>query len=96
MKKIIIAGTLLGACVAFANPYAAAKCTTCHGMNGEKSAMSGTVIKDMSKADFLAAMKGYKAGTYAKNPGKKVMMENAVKPLGDADFEAIANQLGLK
>ena len=47
MKKIIIAASLLTACVAFANPYA--KCSACHGVNGEKAALGKSkIIKETS------------------------------------------------
>ena len=42
MKKIIIAASLLTACVAFANPYA--KCVACHGATGEKVALGKSKI----------------------------------------------------
>ena len=63
MKKIIIAASLLTACVAFANPYA--KCVACHGATGEKVALGKSkIIKDMTKAEIVASLKGYQDGTY--------------------------------
>ena len=90
MKKIIIAASLLTACVAFANPYA--KCVACHGANGEKVALgTSKIIKDMPKAEFIAAIKGYQDGTYG---GKmKGLMVGQVKGLDDATIEAIADQI---
>lgn len=88
MKKIIIATSLLAATVAFANPYA--KCVACHGANGEKAALGKSkIIKDMSKADFVAAMKGYQDGTYGG--AQKALMAGQVKGLTEADFNAIAD-----
>lgn len=88
MKKIIIATSLLAATVAFANPYA--KCVACHGANGEKAALGKSkIIKDMSKADFVAAMKGYQDGTYGG--AQKALMTGQVKGLTEADFNAIAD-----
>ena len=90
MKKLVVTAALLTACVAFANPYA--KCVGCHGANGEKAAMGKSkIIKDMSKADFIAAMKGYKDGSYG-GP-MKGLMKGQVSSLSDADIEAIANQI---
>lgn len=90
MKKLVIAASLLAACVAFANPYA--KCAGCHGANGEKKALGKSkVIKDMTKADFIAAMKGYKDGSYG-GP-MKGLMKGQVSSLSDADIEAIANKI---
>ena len=89
MKKIVLLTSIL-ACAAFANPYA--KCIGCHGANGEKVALGKSkVIKDMPKADFIAAMKGYKDGSYG-GPMKGVMKAQ-VAPLTDADIEAIATQI---
>lgn len=93
MKKIILIGTLFGACIAFANPYS--KCVTCHGASGEKVALGKSkVIKDMTKAEFIAALKGYKAGTYGRV--QKVLMVNALKGVSDADIEAMAEQIAKK
>ena len=88
MKKIIIATSLLAATVAFANPYA--KCVACHGANGEKAALGKSkIIKDMSKADFVAAMKGYQDGTYGG--AQKALMAGQVKGLTEADINAMAD-----
>jgi len=89
MKKIILLTTIL-ACAAFANPYA--KCVACHGANGEKVALGKSkVIKDMPKAEFIAALKGYKDGSYG-GP-MKGLMKGQVTGLSDADIEAIADQI---
>jgi len=90
MKKIALLTSIL-ACVAFANPYA--KCVACHGANGEKVALGKSkVMKDMTKAEIMTSLKGYKDGTYG-GPMKGVMIPQ-VKSLSDADIEAIANQIG--
>lgn len=87
MKKIVIAASLLTACVAFANPYE--KCATCHGANGEKVALGKSkVIKDMSKAEFVAAIKGYQDGTYGG--AQKAIMIPQVKDLNEATINEIA------
>ena len=90
MKKLVVAASLLTACVAFANPYA--KCIGCHGANGEKAALGKSkIIKDMTKADFIAAMKGYKDGSYG-GPMKGLMKGQAAS-LSDAQIEEIANKI---
>ncbi len=92
MKKILLLTSIL-ACAAFANPYA--KCIGCHGANGEKVALGKSkVIKDMSKADFIASMKGYQDGSYG-GPMKGVMIPQ-VKGLSEANITALADKLGLK
>ncbi|WP_368030485.1 cytochrome c [Arcobacter sp. s6] len=91
MKKIIIAASLLTACVAFANPYA--KCAACHGANGEKAALGKSkIIKDMTKAEIVASLKGYQDGTYGG--AMKGLMAGQVKGLDDASIQAIADQIG--
>ncbi|WP_375723949.1 cytochrome C [Arcobacter sp. KX21116] len=90
MKKILLLTSIL-ACVAFANPYA--KCVACHGANGEKAALGKSkIIKDMSKAEIVSALKGYKDGTYG-GPMKGVMKAQ-VATLSDADIQTIADQIG--
>ena len=65
------------------------KCAGCHGANGEKAALGKSkIIKDMKKVEFVAAMKGYKAGTYGG--AMKGVMLGQVKALSDAQMEAIA------
>jgi cytochrome c553 len=90
MKKIIIAASLLTACVAFANPYA--KCAGCHGADGEKAALGKSkIIKDMPKAEFVAALKGYQDGTYGG--AMKNLMVGQVKGLDGAAIQALADQI---
>ncbi|RXK14188.1 cytochrome C [Halarcobacter mediterraneus] len=92
MKKILLLTSVL-ACVAFANPYA--KCVACHGANGEKVALGKSkIIKDMTKEDFIKAMKGYKDGTYGG--AMKGVMKGQVATLSDADIEAIADKITSK
>ena len=88
MKKIVIAASLLVASVAFANPYA--KCATCHGAAGEKAALGKSkIIKDMTKADFVSALKGYQDGTYGG--ATKGLMTAQVKGMDEATMNAIAD-----
>ena len=90
MKKIIIAASLLTACVAFANPYA--KCSACHGVNGEKAALGKSkIIKDLPKADFVSALKGYQSGTYGG--AQKGLMVGQVKDMTEATMNEIADTI---
>jgi cytochrome c553 len=87
MKKIVIAASLLVASAAFAGSYD--KCVTCHGANGEKAAMGKSkIIKDMTKADFVSALKGYKDGTYGG--ATKGLMTAQVKDMDEATMNEIA------
>ena len=88
MKKIVIATSLLVASVAFAGSYD--KCVTCHGANGEKAALGKSkIIKDMTKADFVSALKGYKDGTYGG--AQKALMAGQVKGMTEATMNEIAD-----
>ena len=90
MKKIIIAASLLTACVAFANPYA--KCAGCHGANGEKAALGKSkIIKDMTKAEFVSALKGYKDGSYGG--AMKGLMKGQVASMDEATMQEIADKI---
>ena len=88
MKKIVLATTVLAATFAFANPYA--KCVACHGANGEKVALGKSkIIKDMTKEDFIASLKGYQDGTYG-GP-MKGMMTGQVKGMDEATMQELAD-----
>jgi len=80
----LLAPTLYGA--------GTAGCKGCHGASFEKKAMGKSkVVKDMSKADIVAALKGYKDGSYGG--AMKGMMKGQVASLSDADMEAMANEI---
>ncbi len=93
MKKTIMGMAVIAAVssTAFAAANTAA-CKGCHGQDFEKKAMNvSKVVKDMSKADIIAAMKGYKDGSYGGN--MKGIMAGQVKALDDAAIEDIATQI---
>ena len=94
MKKIGLVGLISGIVVAqalFAEPLYQ-KCVTCHGAQGEKVALGKSkIIKDMSKEDFIASIKGYQDGTYG-GPMKAVMLVH-VKSLNDEDINKIADYI---
>jgi len=90
MKKTILALSVLTACALFANPYA--KCAGCHGADGGKVALGKSkVIKDMTKAEFVAALKGYQDGSYGG--AMKGLMKGQVATMSEADMQAIADQI---
>ena len=93
MKKVLIAGLILVASASIASADAYTKCAGCHGAAGEKVALGKSkVIKDMTKADIVAAMNGYKDGSYG-GP-MKGLMKGQVASLSDADIQAIADKIG--
>ena len=84
--KVIALGSLLAS-----STYAAslAACAGCHGQHFEKVAMGKSkVVKDMSEADILVALKGYKNGTYGG--AMKGLMKGQVANLSDADMKSMA------
>ncbi|RXJ70294.1 cytochrome C [Halarcobacter ebronensis] len=93
MKKLVMAATLIASVFSFANANPLyTKCVTCHGVNGEKVALGKSkIIKDLSKAEFIAAMKGYQDGSFG-GPLKGVMAPQA-KGLSEADIQAIADYI---
>jgi len=78
----------------YANPLYT-KCISCHGAEGEKVALGKSlIIKDMSKEDFIKALKGYKDGTYGKE--QKALMKAQVVTLTDTQIEEIASFIAKK
>jgi len=69
-----------------------AACAGCHGKDFEKKAMNvSKIVKDLSKADIEAALKGYKEG---KGGAMKAVMAGQVKNLDEAQIKAIAEKIG--
>jgi len=88
--KVMAAGALLASSALYAS--ATAKCVGCHGADFGKSALGKSkIVKDMSKEDIVAALKGYQDGTYG-GP-MKAMMAGQVKDLDDASIQAIADEI---
>jgi len=68
------------------------KCAACHGASGEKAALGKSkVIKDMSLAEIITALKGYKDGSYGG--ASKGLMKGQVASLNDAQITAIATHI---
>ncbi|MDH4944614.1 c-type cytochrome [Sulfurimonas sp. C5] len=95
LLKTIIGLGILGA-VALNADANFAKCTACHGANGEKHALGKSqVIKGWKAEKTLAALKGYKEGTYGG--AMKGVMKGQVNKLSEADMKALAKYIeGLK
>lgn len=90
MKKVLLSIFAL-ASLSFADVYAT-KCASCHGANGETAAMGKSkIIKDLTKAEFVAAMNGYKDGSYGG--AMKGLMKGQVTTLSDADIQEIAAKI---
>jgi len=88
--KLLALGTFLAGSSLYAASTAA--CAGCHGQHFEKVAMGKSkIVKDMSEADILVALKGYKAGTYGG--AMKGLMKGQVANLSDADMAAMAKAI---
>ena len=87
--KLVVKAVACGALICGVSVQATplyTKCVACHGAEGEKSALNKSlIIKDMSKADFVSAMKGYKDGSYGKD--QKALMKAQVATISDAQME---------
>ena len=90
MKKIVLSAIFVAATAASLSAASFAACATCHGANGEKAALGKSkIIKDLSKADFVSALKGYQAGTYGG--AQKGLMVGQVKDMTEATMNEIAD-----
>jgi len=90
MKKLLLIALMSGSL--FANVNA---CKGCHGADLAKANIMGTSSKSimsLSKADFVAAIQGYKAGTFGG--AKKSLMKAQANMIPDA--AAFADTIGLK
>ena len=89
MKKIVL-GTMIAAASLMAASFA--PCAGCHGANGEKAALGKSqVIKGWPVEKTVAALKGYKDGSYGG--AMKGVMKGQVARLSDADIEDLAAQI---
>lgn len=67
-------------------------CATCHGAKAEKSALNKSqVIAGWSSDDTIAALSGYKNGTYGGT--MKSTMNAQVKNLDEASITALAKYI---
>ena len=98
MKKIvkIIAIASLLTPALFASNLVA--CKGCHGANFEKEAMGKSKnVSKMTKEEIIAALKGYKDGTYKGGKdgsgSMATIMKGQVATLDDAAIEAMAAEI---
>jgi cytochrome c len=100
MKKLtntILGLAILGATSLFAADGAGLykKCQGCHGVNGEKAALGKSqIIKGWEASKTVAALKGYKDGTYGG--AMKGVMKGQVAALNDDQIQAIADFIATK
>ena len=91
IKQSLITIVTVGLISVTATAANTAACAGCHGKDFEKKAMNvSKIVKDMSNADIVASLKGYKEG---KGGAMKAIMAGQVKALSDDDIQAIADQI---
>jgi cytochrome c553 len=91
MKAIVLAAlvALVSHSVAADGAALYKKCASCHGVNAEKSALGKSkIITSMSLEENIAALKGYKDGTYG-GP-MKALMKGQVGNYTDEEIQAVA------
>ena len=94
MKKIVITSIAALTVASTLMAGVPGACVGCHGKDGSHNSMVKTSKPNtMAKADIVAALEGYKAGTRNKY-GKGMMMKNFAKNLTDAQIKDIANTWG--
>jgi cytochrome c len=97
ITKIVLGLAVLGATTLAASDGATLykKCSGCHGANGEKKALGkSAVIQGWEESKTIAALKGYKDGTYGGV--MKGVMKGQVVSLNDEQIKQIAQFLAKK
>jgi len=95
MKKTLVTVSVVAIAATSTFAVDTAACIGCHGANFEKVALGKSkIVKDMSKADIITALKGYKDGSYGG--AMKGVMKGQADKLSDADIETIATQITAK
>lgn len=87
---LAVVGSLTVASAGGADVYK--KCSACHGATGEKKALGkSAIIKGWEAKKTVAALKGYKDGTYGG--AMKGLMKGQVAALNDTQIEDVAKFL---
>lgn len=94
MKKTLLIYIALCSSLLYADGSVAyKKCSSCHGINGEKVALGKSkILKDMTKAEIASALNGYKDGSYGG--ASKAIMTAQVKDLNTNDIKEISELIG--
>jgi len=94
MKKIVITSIAALTVASTLMAGVPGSCVGCHGKDGSKNTMVKTSKPNtLAKADIVAALNGYKAGT-RNQYGKGSMMKNFAKNLTDAQITEISEAWG--
>jgi len=89
IKQSIITIATLGLLSVSASAFDTTACVACHGKDFEKKAMGKSkIVKDLTEADIVKALTGYKDGSYGG--AMKGIMKGQVTKLSKDDIKAIA------
>lgn len=95
MKKIVLSTIFAAATAATLSAASLAACAGCHGANMEKAALGkSAIIAGWDEAKTIAALNGYKDGSYGG--AMKGVMKGQVARLSDADIADLAKQIAAK
>jgi cytochrome c553 len=92
VKGFVLVGAILASSSAMASADLYKKCAGCHGQHAQKKAMGRSkVINTFSATEIVAALKGYKAGTYGGS--MKGLMKGQVANLDDKQIESLGSYI---
>lgn len=88
MKKLTLFCLLISSLFADGKSLYDQNCASCHGANGQETAVSGKAINGQKASDIELKLIGYKNGSYGGS--QKDTMKASVTALSDADIKSIA------
>ena len=94
LRGILIALAMVTGSTLFASDGAKIynSCVSCHGINADKKALGKSqIIKGWEEEKLVAALKGYKDGSYGGV--MKGVMKGQVTRLSDEDIKAVSNHI---
>jgi cytochrome c len=96
LQKITLGLAILGTTSLLADGASLFKrCAGCHGVNAEKAALGKSqIIKGWEASKTVAALKGYKDGTYGG--AMKGVMKGQVTTMSEADMQEIGEYIATK
>ena len=91
VKKEVVSSKVV-AVVAISGETIFKKCVSCHGKNAEKKALNKSqIIKGWASDKVVAALNGYKDGTYGGS--MKGLMKAQVSKLSDEDVKKVSEYI---
>jgi len=94
IKALLVLVTLVSSTSMLASQGSNAykRCSACHGINADKEALGKSkVISEMTGAELITALEGYKDGTYGGS--MKGLMKGQVVSLSKADIKTLSEYI---